>query len=77
MSGETEKFIREKAHFCGKRSNSITEYQKCIYLAAEELTLADPSLLNNRQTLLERSRVKVDAKGCVQEGEEQSKRQRK
>ena len=69
MSAETEKFIREKAHFCGPTLS--------LSINAEELALADPSLLNNRQTLLACSLVKVDAKCCVQEGEEQSKRQRK
>ena len=72
---ETNKFIREKAHFYGRSSKSLTKYRKRINMAAEELALANPALLHNRQALLEQSRVKVDADGYVyKKGKSRAKR---
>lgn len=75
VSGDAEQYIREKARFYRKHSKMMTEYQKKINQAAEELALANPSLLHDRKTLLEQSRVKVDTNGYVyKKGKSRSKR---
>ena len=74
-SRDAEQYVREEAKFYGKHSKVMTKYQKRVNQAAEELVLANPSVLHDRKTLLQQCRIKVDTDGYVyKKGKSRSKR---
>ena len=72
---ETEDYIRKQAHIYGRDpKKELTEYQKRINTAAEQLALNNPILLHTRRALLEAAREMVDESGYVyKKGKSRSK----
>ncbi len=77
LSQKSEEYVKQMSKLFGRKPNSkpLTEYQRRMNEASEELCFNDSNLLADRKLLLEMARERVDSSGYqYKKGKSRSKR---